>query len=232
MFASSALAASPSYSLFGDAAIVTPGNASAHAVQFRSASAVPPGYGGVDFVTSSPLTVNSLNILSTDFKLVTGTCAGGAPRFALATSQGNIFVYLGTAPNYTCVNGVWQSSTNLFDPTDLIDTSQLPGGNFYDTVAHAKILFGSLAITDFALVTDSSWVAGNDPQTVQADNVMINSDLYTFEPNVPTNKDQCKDGGYKNFTDQNFQPFKNQGQCEKFVKDNQKKDKDKEDHSD
>ena len=56
-------------------------------------------------------------------------------------------------------------------------------------------------------------------QTVVFDNTMINATTYTYEPNIPTSKDQCKHGGYKNFTDANGQAFKNQGQCEKFVKD-------------
>jgi len=30
---------------------------------------------------------------------------------------------------------------------------------------------------------------------------------------VPTSKDACKKNGYKNLTDANGNPFKNQGQC-------------------
>jgi hypothetical protein len=217
-FAGIATAASASYSLFGDASIVTPGNASAHAAQTQSSTTTSPGYGGVDFTTSSALTVNDLNTLSTDYLVTTGMCAGGAPRFSIATSEGNIFVYLGTPPNYTCAPGVWQNSGNLFVPTNLIDTSQLPGGNFYDTVAHAKLLFGSLSITDLALVTDADWVAGNNPQTVDFDNVTINSDVYTFEPNVPTSINQCKDGGWMNYGTM----LKNQGDCVSYVATNGK----------
>jgi hypothetical protein len=39
----------------------------------------------------------------------------------------------------------------------------------------------------------------------------------TVAPNEPTNKEQCKKGGWKGFTDANGAPFKNQGQCVKFV---------------
>jgi hypothetical protein len=46
------------------------------------------------------------------------------------------------------------------------------------------------------------------------DALMINGDTYDFElANVPSNKDQCKKDGWKTLTDNNAQPFKNQGQC-------------------
>jgi hypothetical protein len=35
---------------------------------------------------------------------------------------------------------------------------------------------------------------------------------------VPTNKEQCKKGGWKELTDSNGNPFKNQGQCVRFVR--------------
>ena len=49
-----------------------------------------------------------------------------------------------------------------------------------------------------------------------ADAFTINADTYDFEltnVNVPANKDACKKGGWMNLTDQNGDPFKNQGQC-------------------
>ena len=46
-------------------------------------------------------------------------------------------------------------------------------------------------------------------QTVLIDNVVINSQTTTFEP---VTKDDCKNGGWKNFTSDPG-PFKNQGQC-------------------
>ena len=37
-------------------------------------------------------------------------------------------------------------------------------------------------------------------------------------PDVPTSKEQCKDGGYQNFIDPSTgEPFKNQGQCIQYV---------------
>jgi hypothetical protein len=42
---------------------------------------------------------------------------------------------------------------------------------------------------------------------------------YNFEPNLPTptSKDQCKNGGWQNYADQNGHPFKNQGDCVSYV---------------
>jgi hypothetical protein len=42
---------------------------------------------------------------------------------------------------------------------------------------------------------------------------------YDFEPNfpTPTSKDQCKNGGWQNYADQNGHPFKNQGDCVSYV---------------
>jgi hypothetical protein len=39
----------------------------------------------------------------------------------------------------------------------------------------------------------------------------------TVTVSTPTNKEQCKKGGWKELTDSNGTPFKNQGQCVKFV---------------
>jgi hypothetical protein len=39
----------------------------------------------------------------------------------------------------------------------------------------------------------------------------------TTPPPVPTDKDQCKHGGWQNLADDQGEPFKNQGQCVSFV---------------
>jgi hypothetical protein len=39
----------------------------------------------------------------------------------------------------------------------------------------------------------------------------------TLTTPVPTDKDQCKNGGWRNLADDQGQPFKNQGQCVSFV---------------
>jgi len=60
-------------------------------------------------------------------------------------------------------------------------------------------------------------IGSNNPgYVVRTDLVDFNGTIYDFElTNVPTDKNQCKNGGYVDFTDADGQPFKNQGQCVK-----------------
>ena len=137
------------------------------------------------------------------------TTGGGAPRFQINTAQGNIFVYIGPPPNYTgCQMNVWVSTGDLQTETLPVDSSQLPGGTFYDTWTHVLAAYGSLAVTGIQLVTDGAWSVGT--QTVLVDNVLINDMIFTFEAE-PT-KESCKNGGWEDFTSSPG-PFKNQGDC-------------------
>jgi hypothetical protein len=196
--------ASSGYSLFGDAMLVHPGNASPTAAQATSTG--PNAFGGVDFAVPSGLTVSQLQNLSTDYKFTVGTCGLGSPRFGAfvtnGTSSGNIFFYIGPPPNYTgCPPNVYLNTGNLAAPANLVDDSQLPLGTFYDPYASAQLKYGSYMVTDIFLVVDGP------SQTVQFDNTRVNATTYTYESG-----DSCKDGGYKLFTSSPG-PFKNQGDC-------------------
>lgn len=118
---------------------------------------------------------------------------------------GNVFLYIGPPPDYKgCPFGVWSDSGNLLDGILKIDTSQLPGGNFYDTLAHAQSAYGEYTVIGIALVVHGGW---SSSQTVWVDNTDINGTTYTYE-----SKDSCTDDGWKVYTD--FPgPFSNQGQC-------------------
>jgi hypothetical protein len=67
-------------------------------------------------------------------------------------------------------------------PGNFIDTSQLPGGTFYDTFAHANTLYATMTVTGIQLVTDAGWFFADKVQTVLVDNVLIDSSLFTFDP--------------------------------------------------
>src|SRR6185503_10393603 len=204
MLSQSSVALAASYTLFGDASLVHPGSASDTAAQLRS---VGNTFGGVDFDVPSGTTVGQLTNLGTDYNFTAASCGGGSPRFQINTAQGNIFVYIGPPPNYTlCPMNVWLPTGNLLLLP--VDSSQLPGGTFYDSWAHVLATYGSLAVTGIQLVTDSGWMFGT--QTVLVDNVQINNMLFTFEA-APT-KESCKNGGWKDFTSSPG-PFKNQGDC-------------------
>lgn len=207
--------AATAYSLFGDAAIVSGGNPG-NAAQIRSIDG--GGYGGVSLSSTTVTTLADLSNLATDYKFTENSCGGGGPRFQVrvtnGVSTGNIFVYVGPPPSYTsCPTNVWTGSGNLVTPASLVDTGQLSGGTFYDTYAAALTKYGSYAVVKISLVTDGEWAFPSGNQTVLVDNIQVNADVVTFEPNVPTSKDQCKQNGWQGLEDANSQPFKNQGQC-------------------
>ena len=171
------------YTLFGDATLVHPGNASKTAAQAIWSPTQP--FGGIDFAFPAGATYSQLTNLNTDYQFTAGSCHGGSPRFVVSltngTSTGDISFYLGPPPNYTgCPPNVWSNTGNL--ASGLVDDSQLPGGTFYDPYAASQTKYGSYTVTDIFIVVD-----GFAPpyQTVQFDNtfVGIGSDqtTYTYE---------------------------------------------------
>ena len=219
MTQSSAALAAGEYNLFGTAAEVHPGHNSDTAIQLSSVGTTS---GGINFdetsVTPPVTTLATLENLSTDYMFTAGSCGGGSPRFQInvSTSTGtkNIFVYIGTPPNYTgCPQNAWTNTGDLLTPTSLVDTSQL-GGTFYDTWANALANYGTFTVTGIQLVADGGWAVVGGTQTVQVDNVMINGTTFTFEDEVvdPSDKEKCMKGGWQDFTSSPG-PFKNQGDC-------------------
>ncbi len=91
-------------------------------------------------------------------------------------------MYIGPPPNYTgCPMNVWTNTGNLATPTSFVDTSQLPGGTFYDTFASADLKYGSDAVTGIQLVVDGAFFFPSNPQQdVRVDNIVINSKTYRF----------------------------------------------------
>lgn len=208
--------AAGSYNLFGTAIPVHPGNASNTAIQLSSVGLLTSG--GINFdetsVTPPVTTLSTLQVLSTDYMFTAGSCGGGSPRFQINVDGKNIFVYIGPPPNYTgCAANVWLNTGDLLEAALFVDTSQLPGGTFYDTWASALIKYGTHTVTGIQLVADGGWAVAGGTQTVQVDNVMINTTLFTFEAEVvPNDKEKCKKGGWQDFTSSPG-PFKNQGDC-------------------
>jgi hypothetical protein len=216
---SGAASAASGYTLFGDASIVSGGNPG-NAVQLVSDTSAT-SYAGIDFETTSGITFADLNTLSTDFNPTDDGCLGGSPRFQINVDVGggtikNIFSYIGTdSGSPACVNGTWQSSTDLLETGKLIDTSQV-GGTFYDTYDNALAAYGSLPVTGIQLVEDAGWAFPDGEQTALVDNTQINDTVYTYE----LTKEDCKNGGWQTLTDQNGHSFKNQGQCVAYMNHN------------
>jgi hypothetical protein len=209
MIQGSAAVAASGYTLFGSATPVHPGHNSDTAIQLTS---VGTSSGGIDFDTPTGMTLSQLQNLSTDYMFTTGSCGGGSPRFQINVDGKNIFVYIGPPPNYTgCAAGTWLTTGDLLESALFVDTSQLPGGTFYDTWASALAKYGTHTVTGIQLVADGGWAVGGT-QVVQVDNVMINTTTYTFETVNPSDKETCKKGGWMTFTSAPG-PFRNQGDC-------------------
>jgi hypothetical protein len=227
LLASVGIVLAAGYSLFGDAQIVSPGNNSAHAVQLRSeCPAVGPlcyldstfTFGGIDFDIPAGTTFADFQTLATDYKFTQGSCGGGGPRFQLnmesptATDTGNIFVNIGPPPFYTlCPMNIWQNTGDMLDGVNLLDTSQLDGGTFYDPYSAALVKYGGYTVTGVQLVTDGSWSQLGRVQTVHVDNVDIDGTIYTFDQ--PQTAGECKKHGYEVVTRVDGSEFKNQGDC-------------------
>lgn len=205
-----------SYTLFDDASLVSPGNSSLTAAQIISSS-TGIGWGGVNFTITTGVKFSDFTQLKTDYNITTGNCGGGAPRFQLNIDGKNVFVYIGPVPNFTgCTTGIWQVTENFIGSTDTVfDLSQY-GGPWYGTYAQAISLLGDHEVTGVQLLVDGYWAIPGGVQTVLTDNVLINNDIYTFEP--PPNKNDCKKDGWKTFTDPTF---KNQGDCVSYFQSNE-----------
>jgi hypothetical protein len=211
-------AAALSYTLYCDASTVSPGNASATAAQLTSDAT--PGWGGVHLTSTGVSQVSDITFLGTDYNMTTGDCGGGSPRFEIDTPSGNIFVYIGPAPNFTACGSGWQTTGNLLASPDLrVDTSQV-GGTFYDTWANAVALAGTYAVSDLVVVVDGGWSQAGGVQTALIDNVTVNQDVVTFEaagPSVATDKESCKKDGWQSLVREDGSTFKNQGDCVSYT---------------
>jgi hypothetical protein len=227
LFMTAGIVLAAGYTLFGDAQIVSPGNNSAHAVQLRSEC--PGGitmcflnstftFGGIDFDIPADTTFANFTELATDYKFTEGSCGGGSPRFQInmvspdATDTGNIFVYIGPPPSYMgCPMNVYQSTGDLLEGLNPIDTSQLNAGAQYDPYSVALTKYGAYTVTGVQLVADGSWSQLGNVQTVHVDNVDIDGTVYTFDQ--PQTAGECKKHGYEVVTRADGSEFKNQGDC-------------------
>jgi len=139
-------------------------------------------YSFLSFAPSAALTFSQITNLSAVYSFSEGNCYGGSLRWEVDTALGNLNIYYGAYPNFTDCTSVGptinQSGLNMISQGDLrYDTSQIAGGAFYDTYAHAVALLGTTPIQDVALVLDSGWHAD---QVVTPSNVTVNTN--TFVP--------------------------------------------------
>ncbi len=211
--ASTATLAATSYTLFGNASIVAGGNPGRAAQLVSDKSNITTPYGGVDLASTTVTTLSSVTFLGTDYELLAGDCGGGSPRFEIGLPSGNIFVYLGPPPNFTrmrrrlAVNRQSARWYGRYQP-DRRNALRHVGARADRRVEHR--------VLDRRRRRRGLVVQPGGVQTVLVDNVKVNGDVVTFEPNTPPNAEACKNGGWQNYVGANG-PFKNQGQCIQYV---------------
>jgi len=116
----------------------------------------------------------------------TSQCQGGSPRFDVVTTTGLFFL--------GCNNVIPNGTTYTFPPATL-------------AAAGNQVPFPTGTIQAIDVLID---IQG----TADLTNITVNGQLQVPAPSTPTSKDQCKNGGWKTFTNP---AFKNQGDCVSFV---------------
>ena len=126
---------------------------------------------------------------SASFTLASASqCNGGSPRFNVATTTGFFFLGCNNVTPTTNANG---AATYTFTPATI-------------AAAGNQVPFPTGTITGISVLID---VQGSADLT----NITVNGELQVPTPQAA--KDQCKNGGWQNFTSPSF---KNQGDCVSF----------------
>ena len=151
----------------------------------------------LSFAPSTIVTFNDITELSAVYSFTLGDCHGGSLRWSVRTSPTqSVFIYYGNPPQFgnggiqgctpTSTLGMDQSGTNMIGLPDLrYDTSQYPGGTFYDTYAHAQLLVGTSPILRASLVLDSGW-GGDQRLTLSSATFATGAFSDTFVPSPPS----------------------------------------------
>ena len=121
----------------------------------------------------------------------TSQCQGGSPRFDVVTTNGLFF--LGCNNVTPTINGNGTATYTFTAATIAAGGNQVPFPT--GTIQSIDVLIDVQGVADLS-------------------NIMVNGQLQVPAPSTPTTKDQCKNGGWKTFTNP---AFKNQGDCVSFV---------------
>jgi hypothetical protein len=176
--------------------------------------------------------LSSVTKLSYATKQNSAGFVGGDASYQLATCLGGVvgttctgfttFVYE-PYENGTVTPGVWQSwdvaagqmwsSRSYTDGANCIVTAGGGGAPFY-TLADLQTRCPSAVAVGFGVNIGSN----NPSYNVESDLVNFNGTTYNFEPYVAvSDKDACKNDGWKTQVDANGNGFKNQGACVSYV---------------
>ena len=144
-------------------------------------------YSYLSFTPNSTFTFNNITQLKAVYAFTQGNCHGGALRWSVRTSPTqSVFIYYGDYPSFGDCTTNSQSGTNMIGLSDLrYDTSQYPGGTFYDSYAHAQTLIGTSPIIRVSLVLDGGW-AGDQVVNLTSATVATGTFSDTFTVPSPT----------------------------------------------
>jgi hypothetical protein len=133
---------------------------------------------------AKPFTLADLNDLSADFKVDSGCFGCGSPRFSIAVDTDgdgdrdcNVFVYWGTAPNFTDCPPVdtWLNTGNLVTDGALRWDSSQCGGPFYGNHASAIAATGMGIVLRISVTVDNGCSPASD-LTMYLDNWHVDWD--------------------------------------------------------
>jgi hypothetical protein len=122
----------------------------------------------------------------------------------------------------------WNVAVGLFWSTRTVTCSNggvagTPGGPAIYTIGQIQTICPSAVVIGFGVNIGTN----NPGYAVLTDGFDFNGTNYDFQlTNTPTSKEQCKHGGFVNFTDAQGQEFTNQGLCVSFVENHQDKNGD------
>lgn len=113
-------------------------------------------------------------------------------------------------------SGQFWSSRSFSDGGTCVVTAGAGGAPFY-TLADLQTTCPDAVVEGFGVNIGSN----NPSYDVETDLVNFNGTTYNFEPfATPSDKEACKNDGYKSLSDENGQAFKNQGQCVAYANHN------------
>jgi hypothetical protein len=137
-------------------------------------------YAFMSFTPDPGITFNDITTLKTDYAVTLGNCHGGSMRWSVRVSPTeSVFIYYGDFPNFADCTTNSQSGVNMIGLGDLrYDTSQIVGGTFYDSYAHAQALVGTRQVIRASLVLDSGW-AGDQRMTIS--NTTVNDNVHQWD---------------------------------------------------
>ena len=174
--------------------------------------------------------LSTVTELSYYTKQVSASFASGDPSYQLVvyldgtSSSFTTFVYEpyenglvspGVWQKWDVASGqFWSSRTVSAGTCNVVKGS---GGPPFYTLTQIEAMCPNAVVVGFGVNVGTF----NPSYVVETDGVDFNGTIYDFQlTNTPTSTDQCKDGGYVNYTDASGQGFKNQGQCVAYVASN------------